>query len=81
MDNLEKLPYRKQLEMKWYPYIKWFYFKGYSIYGFYWAYKLIIQDYSLPYWEQWTLWLFAMLSLYLFGREEKLDNFYNKSKY
>jgi hypothetical protein len=26
-EEIEKLPYRKQLEMKWYHYIKWFYFK------------------------------------------------------
>lgn len=77
-EDIEKLPYRKRLEMKWYPYLKWFYFKAYSLYGFYWAYKLIVKDYSFPYWEQWALWLFAMLSLYFFGREEKLDNFFDK---
>lgn len=74
-EEIEKLSYRKQLELKWYPYIKWFYFKGYSLYGFYWGYKLYKQNYELPYWEQWALWLFAMLSLYFFGREERLDNF------
>lgn len=70
-EEIEKLPYRKRLEMKWYPYIKWFYFKGYSVYGFYWGYKLYKHNYELPYWEQWALWLFAMLSLYFL--EERND--------
>ena len=75
-DEINKLPNRKKLEMKWYKHFKWFYFKGYSLYGYYWGYKLIVKDYNLPYWEHWALWLFAMLSLYFFGREEKLDNFF-----
>ena len=76
VDEINKLPNRKKLEMKWYKHFKWFYFKAYSLYGYYWGYKLIVKDYNLPYWEHWALWLFAMLSLYFFGREEKLDNFF-----
>ncbi|MNT82324.1 hypothetical protein D3C72_2220380 [compost metagenome] len=75
--DFEKLSYSKQLEMKWYPKIKWIYVKFYSIYGYYWAYKLFNKNYSLPYWEQWTLWIFAMLSLYFFARDERLDNFFD----
>lgn len=71
-EEIEKLPYRKQLELKWYPFVKWFYFKGYSLYGFYWGYKLYNQNYELPYWEQWALWLFALLSLYFSGEKSDL---------
>jgi len=77
--DITKLSKRKQLEMKWYPKIKLIYFKVYSIYGFYWGYKLFTMNYELPYWEQWALWTFAMSSLYFFGREERLDSFFNKT--
>jgi len=40
--DFEKLSSRKQLEMKWYPKIKWIYVKFYSIYGYYWAYKIVL---------------------------------------
>jgi len=71
-EELNQVSKRKQIEIKLYPSIKWLYFKGYSLYGYYWGYKLIIQNYELPYWEQWALWVFAMMSLYFFGRDERL---------
>lgn len=77
--DFERLSFRKQLEMKWYPKIKWIYVKFYSIYGYYWAYKLFCKNYDLPYWEQWALWIFAMLSLYFFARDERLDNFFDNT--
>jgi len=75
--DISKLPRRKQIEMLYiYPKIKWVYVRFYSWYGFYWAYKLIYNDYEIPAWEQWALWFFAMVSLYFFAREEGLDGFY-----
>lgn len=77
--EIEKLSKRKQLEMNWlYPKIKWIYVRFYSWYGFYWAYKLIVNDHELPAWEHWALWSFAMMSLYFFAREERLDGFFDK---
>lgn len=75
--EIKKLSQRKQLELKWYPKIKLIYVRIYSLYGYYWAYKLFNKNYELPYWEQWFLWSFAMLSLYFFAREERLDGFFN----
>lgn len=75
--DIKNLPYRKQLELKWYPKLKWIYVKFYSLYGYYWAYKLFNKNYDLPYWEQWVLWVFAMISLYFFAREERLDGFFD----
>ena len=77
--DINKLSERKKIEMKYiYPKMKWFYARFYSFYGFYWAYKLIVGNYEIPYWEQWALWTFAMLSLYFFSREEGLDGFYDE---
>ncbi|MGO4905803.1 hypothetical protein ACEN2F_10065 [Flavobacterium sp. W20_MBD1_R3] len=60
--------------------MKWIYVRFYSAYGYYWGYKLFKLDYEIPYWEQWTLWIFAMMSLYFFAREEGLDGFYDNLK-
>ncbi len=77
--NIENLSKRKQVEMKYfYPGMKWLYARYYALYGFYWAYKLFMEDYTLPAWEQWSLWFFAMASLYFFSREEGLDGFFDK---
>ncbi len=76
--DINKLSTRKQIEMRYlYPATKWLYVRYYSFYGFYWAYKLIAGNYELPMWEQWSLWFFAMASLYFFAREEGLDGFFN----
>lgn len=80
-EEIELLPKRKQIEMKYiYPRIKWLYAKYFGLYGFYWAYKLFIKDYTIPAWEQWSLWFFAMASLYFFSREERLDGFFDSIK-
>lgn len=80
--DLEKLPLRKKLEMKYfYPKTKWFYARFYSLYGFYWAYKLIVGNFTIPIWEQWALWSFAMMSLYFFSREHGFDGFFKTSKF
>lgn len=70
--DLNNLPERKRIEMKYlYPAMKWIYARYYSMYGFYWAYKLITGNYNLPAWEQWSIWFFAMASLY-FSQERKV---------
>lgn len=80
-EEMSSLPKRKQMEMKYfYPFIKWTYARFFGWYGFYWAYKLIVQDFTIPLWEQWALCFFAMSSVYFFAREERLDGFFNKKK-
>ena len=77
--DLSNLSRCKQMEMKYfYPKIKWVYARFYGWYGFYWAYKLIVGNYAIPYWEQWAIWFFAMASLYFFSHEEGLDGFFKK---
>ncbi len=80
-EEINSLPKNKKAEMKYlYPKAKWIYVRFYSYYGFYWAYKLFNKNYDIPYWEQWALWTFAMLSLYFFAREERLDGFIPNKK-
>ena len=78
-EEFSSLSKRKQIEMKWfYPKVKWIYVRFYSLYGFYWAYKLFQSDFNIPIWEQWAIWFFAMSSLYFYAREERLDGFFDK---
>ncbi|HLV40648.1 MAG TPA: hypothetical protein VKY37_00085 [Brumimicrobium sp.] len=80
-EEIEKLSKRKQIEILYiYPKIKWIYVRFYSWYGFYWLYKIIMKDFEVPYWEQIAIWLFAMMSLYFFAREERLDGFTDELK-